>query len=284
MFNRLCKELNEFLAPHYITTTYSDVFEETLLKLAGVKSQPKHCEFANSKSQFAYEINGNEKLAYFRIWRISEHDAELFLNFFKNHGDAQASSEYHEPAKPDCVYIPESYHDTHIFTVNLPNLVEKLLPLFKSEIERLLEESPDALLVYQNNSMKDFKLRKLRILNDLTFVEMKCKFENAEINKAITHLKMAIHEEKSADELIAATKKFASACGDDVLIQRIVKYIDMHAAAMPVEEKPYYYPSYPARETSYFGSLANFFRPLFSQNVSGDEPEDEATATYSKSN
>lgn len=280
MFNRLCKELNEFLAPHYITTANSDVFEETLLKLAGVKSQPKHCEFADSKSRFSYEINSDSKLVYFRIWGISKHEADLFLGFFNYLGDAEASCEYHEPGRPDCIYIPESYHDTHIFTVNLPNLLEKILPLFMNEIERLLKESPESLLAYQDSSMKDFNLRKRRILNDLTFVEMKFKFENAEINKAITHLKMAIHEEKSADELIAATKKFATVCGDDPLIQRIVKYIDMHASIMR-KESAIYNPPLAVAQPPLYNRLVGFFRTYTYEDTPSDESEEHPEPTHS---
>ncbi len=167
MFNRICNELKSFLTPLSISISCTDVFEETLLKLATVETHPKRCQFANSKSQWV--LSPSETRMYFRIWGITTEEAEKFLNFFKvTHGDTNATVSYNPPPKapnPEdgedamVLFIPEDVpdFDSHLFDVDAAIVLNKILPLFKDEITRLQKETPEALVGYQQKSKSVFE-------------------------------------------------------------------------------------------------------------------------------
>lgn len=155
MYTRVSQELNSFLKPLSISTSCTDIFEETLLKLAGVQAQPTRCQFSPYKSNWGGEADPVKM--YFRIKGISSQDAEKFLNYFKlTHGDVSATMHYSEPLKPGYLCIPEDaeWLDAHTFEVDAETVFNKILPLFKSEITRLQNESPDALSGYKEKTRK----------------------------------------------------------------------------------------------------------------------------------
>jgi len=171
MFDRISQELKSFLAPLSISTTHSDVFEETLLKLAGVETQPACCQFADSPSQ--WRTSPSETRMYFRIWGITSDDAEKFLNFFKvTHGDTSATMSYSPLPKafnPEdgedamVLFLVEDLRnfDSHVFDVDGATVLNQILPLVKDEINRLHKEAPEALAGYQEKSKAEFEKPEL---------------------------------------------------------------------------------------------------------------------------
>jgi hypothetical protein len=85
MYQKMHKELENFLKPYQISCTVTDVFEETLLHIAGITTKHTGCSFGS---------DGDEKM-YIKIRDITENDAENLLIVLKTFGkDVNAKKKY----------------------------------------------------------------------------------------------------------------------------------------------------------------------------------------------
>lgn len=164
---KIFTELQEFALKYQISTTESDIFEETLLSMAGVTNKPQECKFKRGYDQTRME---------FSIKGISQEDAKMFLEFIHAHGDETAQIDTNhfylnnsrhilhsavigsDEEVPQRAFIgskPAKAIERYTISVDGQSLYEKILPLFKSRIEELAQTNPAYLIPYQEKS-KEF--------------------------------------------------------------------------------------------------------------------------------
>lgn len=222
MFNRLVKELNDFLKSYYINTNATDIFEETLLKLAGVETLPKQCQFK--------PLRIGENVICFSFKGIEEKDADQFLNFIKENGDPEASIEYIPPSKEaeDDFYMDDDLFDAYRFNTKLNMVCEKWIPMFKDEITNISQKSPEQLDRYkkQCENEKDIKENKLldaitKQLNEIEEQDYE-DFTKGKLHVIYNTLKDAIKHNNqdrnvncgSGNELIWSCRLFLKVCNE----------------------------------------------------------------------
>ncbi|MFT4058855.1 MAG: hypothetical protein QM652_04825 [Legionella sp.] len=149
MFEQLVTALRRFLMNYYVSTKCTDIFEETLLKMASITTKPKKCTFAPSDTENLY----------FAIRSIGEQDTIKFTNFFKSFG-AQTILHHFDDAL-----------DAHVFVVNVKIVVEKILPAFKEKLIELTNKSSDALKPYQDKSLKSTESKAMHLVDSLHHLE-----------------------------------------------------------------------------------------------------------------
>lgn len=123
-FLNLQENLNIFLSD-YLISTRTDVFEETVLALAGIKTQPKECHFKSDESG---------QNIHFQIVGLPYADKEKLINFFKF-------------VCNDAANKASGYGDHFYLSIDKAN--EFLLPLFKKKIAAL---EPAKLEAYQSQT------------------------------------------------------------------------------------------------------------------------------------
>lgn len=162
-YHKLIYGLAEFLNPHFISTHATDIFEETLIKAAGVETQPKKCQFGPDPDKAG--------TVYFRIKGISRDEAEKLQGFFKQTcEDENASMSY----IPDNHFVEQDSRDSYYFNVDILKVNAKLLPLFKEQFASI---SKDKLAAYVKQSVNDERVveykrdlletRKRKLLQEL---------------------------------------------------------------------------------------------------------------------
>lgn len=135
--------LRASLAPLFITTTQTDIFEETLLKAAGIETNPSACKFESDKKKLILKISG-----------LTPSDAERFLAFLKGCGDENASSTLNK--------------DAHHFTMGIELVQDKLMDHFEESLAVL---PANVIAAYQLKSANDreVKNRKESLLDANNF-------------------------------------------------------------------------------------------------------------------
>lgn len=134
----LFNDMHNFTAKWEITTHKCDLFEETLLKLAGIKTQPSTSlsgTAMHDASCFGFSFGG-----------LTNEDAARFHAYLKAF-DPHAKKE-----DRGC----QNFH----FEIYGPAFVGGIYPLFKAEVERLAKETPEVLKPYQERSAEDFAAQK----------------------------------------------------------------------------------------------------------------------------
>lgn len=130
MFERLVKELEPFVNQYGITTSgmrarssrsSADIFEHTLLRMAGVKTKPTFCEFAPEENDYIK----------FTIGGLTSEDAVLFATFLG--ADAGAVSKE---------------GDKTIFKAPGEKVYADIFPRFKKEVEEAVQKTPVLLKPY----------------------------------------------------------------------------------------------------------------------------------------
>ncbi|KTD07174.1 hypothetical protein [Legionella jamestowniensis] len=59
MYKQLYRALQQFLMGYYISIKYADIFEETLLKMAGIMTKPRRCQFGQlNDEQMFFTVKG----------------------------------------------------------------------------------------------------------------------------------------------------------------------------------------------------------------------------------
>lgn len=292
MHTRLITELNDFLRTYYISVEKTDIFEETLLKLASVETQPKKCVFG--------EENDPDQM-HFTIIGLEEKDTEKFLNFLKESGDANATSELVNIANDS---EEPNIHHFHVDTAVVYNV---LFPRFKAEISNINQNTPEKLEAYKKqseeiNSIKEYKLLEQigkqfdeiqsSDLDEFSKGEFHVICEN--LNDAVAHHKM--HRSLncgSHDQLMVAFALFMKTCVEndkfrmnetiDKLMENIDAYCMLTTPVNPVlnllrkvNVTTENLRSPEQRSKSIFGSLLNFFTPSNDYtSSSSDEDEEE---------
>jgi len=145
MYSRLVYSLSDQLNPHFISSHACDVFEETLLKAAGVDSQPSNCQFSPSR---------DEQKVRFRIKGISKEEAERFLSFLKSKCEDESATYTYLPNVED---VAVDSRDTNLIELNLSEKVlQALLETFKAEFANI---SAEKLAHYKKLSENDAHVR-----------------------------------------------------------------------------------------------------------------------------
>ncbi len=169
-FDKLVSQVEQLSNKQLITCYNTDVFEETLLKLAGVETQPQ-------KSQFA-PIFEQGKM-YVRVKGLNEADVEKFLAFFRDTcGDASAT---HRFVEKEYSHYGDSLQNAHSFEVNLEMVLNKLVPQFKEELDRLAANAPEKLENYRKLSESHESIKKIkfsRLLEEIITLSAALKQES----------------------------------------------------------------------------------------------------------
>lgn len=162
--DKIFSDLNKFLFDKKISINECDIFENVLLKLAGVTRYTR-CKVDKNHDDMSCIFLG--------VGDLSREDTEKFLQFFHLNGASSAivtdsCYEYTpvNPAERENDSDSESEYGgrnvvAHLpyvsFSVSTQELDNKILPIFKSEISRLESVQPAFLVPYKNDSKRCFK-------------------------------------------------------------------------------------------------------------------------------
>lgn len=149
MYEHLLSELKKFLMNYYISISYTDIFEESLLKMAGIVTQPRKCHFGKI----------DETKMFFSIKGIREDETLKFLAFFKSFGDSASSYSFNDEK------------DAHYFEVDTKIVFEKILPIFQSTIVNYAKQSPHSLKHYRLQSIDSSENKAMRLVNSISGIE-----------------------------------------------------------------------------------------------------------------
>src|SRR6185312_6483466 len=107
------KELNGFLYDLKISIHECDIFENTLLKAAGISDYGHHCSF---------EMDKNKSCMSIYIPDLSQKDTEIFLNFFRQSGavSAKVTASCYEVGEQSDMMIDEN--GRCFFTIPTPGV------------------------------------------------------------------------------------------------------------------------------------------------------------------
>lgn len=160
--DKIFSDLNKFLFNKKISINECDIFENVLLKLAGVT------KYTRCKVDKDYK---DMSCLFLGVGDLSREDTEKFLQFFHqngvssaivtdscyeytpvNHAESESDSESEYGGRNVVAHLPYVS-----FSVNTQELNNKILRLFKMEISRLEEEEPAFLLPYKIASRRCFK-------------------------------------------------------------------------------------------------------------------------------
>lgn len=146
-FTSLVKKLNDYLRPIHTDTIHTDIFEKTLLLLAGVKTKPTFCRF---DAQF------HGSTLDFTIKGLSSDKAESFLGYLEaTCKDPNASMSYTEPADTlTGIWATLWTHDltgydVHHFHVDAKLAEQYLFKAFKDVVEKMRLDAPETLEPYR---------------------------------------------------------------------------------------------------------------------------------------
>lgn len=149
-------DMNAFLQPIGVHTGFCDIFEHTLLLLAGVKTIP-------TKSNFDKRYNDPSRIT-FKLEGLKPAEGEQFIKWFRLQGDVTAGFDkddqfkmYQMPvgggesAGPD--RGPEYLCE---FDVDGEYLYQHIYPMFKEKVYQLLTTQPGWVTPYQDKSLPHF--------------------------------------------------------------------------------------------------------------------------------
>lgn len=127
-YNEFVSALNDFLEKYNVSASKCDIFEETLIKFAGIKTKPTKCSFSNDyvHSYINFTIEG-----------LTPDDANQLRNFIKELDNSIKQPEV------DPKFVDRAFY-VHFNTVK-----EKYFPLFKQVMPTI---KGDDLLRYQQAS------------------------------------------------------------------------------------------------------------------------------------
>jgi hypothetical protein len=176
-YKNLIDQLNQFLLPHGIHTECCDIFEETLLKAAGITTQPTQCFFKSiTPDMVEFEFQG-----------ITKDD---FLKFCS----------YCDKLGADRFYTRISFNEitnTGKKAVALSVVYNKLLPIFKAAFSNIPQEKLDHYsdLSKDNADVIDYSiLQSILVLLDTTLKLMDDRFKAGMLTVLNDQLRKAIYE------------------------------------------------------------------------------------------
>lgn len=135
----LFKEMDDFLFHYEVTSTACDIFEHTLLKLAGITTVPESCKF-----EICHRDDSRVK---FTIKGISDVEAVNLCAWLRTHGDETMREEGDMECRP-----------VHVFTADGENFYKNILPIFYKEVEAM-QASSELIKPYQLLSQMKFDSR-----------------------------------------------------------------------------------------------------------------------------
>lgn len=151
-------ELGKFLLPFEITTKFTDIFEETVLKMAGITTKPKKCYYEVIKQN-----NNEEKIIYhsvFSIRGIGETDSNKFLEFLKD--TCHDNNAFH--------YFDDKMN-MHRFEIDSDAVYNHIFPLFKDLIISWDKNQPKILEPYQKESARTHIIWEKKLLDQINLIQ-----------------------------------------------------------------------------------------------------------------
>lgn len=145
MFTRLFNDLNLFLNDYNISAIHSRIFEEELLKYAGVSMH---------NPVISVDPAGDTRMTI-SIQDMQEADAKKFLALFLEYGE-DSSAVMHAGNDRSCVFEMDAYAVYH-----------RLLPRFKYDLLKRAEVAPETLKKYQDESAGSFDVRSKKSRDEL---------------------------------------------------------------------------------------------------------------------
>lgn len=164
---QLFHDLQDFVKEFAITLGSCDIFEETLLRMAGITQMP-------SKSSFETSTSDRTRVNFW-LTGLTKEEALPLIDFFLSHGDDSAvikaaSGSRSYASSLECFSVEQSAAmfieqepkieiPKQIVNVDGEVLVNKIFPLFVAKIRELALESPETLVPYQQKSASFFEDR-----------------------------------------------------------------------------------------------------------------------------
>ncbi|WP_131784034.1 hypothetical protein [Legionella gresilensis] len=184
MYKNFLDGVNQFLLYYGISTKKTDILEETILKIAGIKDKPKRCQFGivpqkketaqfsaaydeetETYSQFLDFRSFDKERMYFAIRGMSTRANQQFLNYLNQYPKAAVR------------YYFNDEKNAHYFEINSAWALKFFLPKFKEYVEYMDKACDPDLEVYQTKSKDTPEEKAAQLLKPICYLE---NFLNAE--------------------------------------------------------------------------------------------------------